>query len=496
MPAKKSASSRPRKPAIANVAASFDYVMPAAGGPKKPVWLNTSGGLTMIDSVKGRNNYYTMKGSQQASICRRMVERNWFLSTVIPLRHAATIQGFKALDENGADMANQYDFLSLVSDILWEDLTTTNVVCMWRKGEELPTITVLDMESVIYSVSAGMERITITYQKDEVMAKDTKNASTYKKLLGDNVYAAFLKGGDVTIIKGEDKFWDFEVMTAGKRRGVFGIPDPVPILDVLDFLELMGIGDWSIAWFRKDFIRQWKKGYPVTNGQGAGVNSVDITSKEIRQIGEGSAKINGPSNIPLNHDLNVSYLTTPADAFEPKQVETAMEKLMQWGGMEAVVLLGSFSQQNGAAPSLMHNSRIRAVARRMRVEQLLRRIFSADEFSHLEWGKADANGVLPMKFHWSVKSLYSIAELLELASKTNDGTASTQTRREMLDLDNVEETARLKAEHADRQGYAPPFEAGQGLLPAMFPDELGKSMNAPAAPPKAKKVPGRPTKLK
>ena len=45
-----------------------------------------------------------------------------------------------------------------------------------------------------------------------------------------------IKGGDVTIIKGVDKFWDFEVMTTGKRRGVFCIPETV--------FESLPIYDW------------------------------------------------------------------------------------------------------------------------------------------------------------------------------------------------------------------------------------------------------------
>lgn len=504
MAARKPPTTKPRvrKPAVARVAASFDYSGPRAGGVRNPIWLDPKGGTTLIDSCKGRNNYYKMTGAVQASICRRMVERNWFLRSVIPRRIETTIAGFDAIDADGVSMKGQYDFLSLVNDILWEELTTSNVVCMWRKDEDLPVITTLDMESVVYSSSGGIERITITYAADPVMAKDTANAADFKKELGPDMYKAITKGGDVTIIKGDkgDKFWDFEVLTGGKRRGVFMIPELVPILDVLDFLELMGVGDWNIAWFRKDIIRQWKKGYPVKNGQGAGVNSVDITTKEIKELGEGSAKINGASNVPMNHDLDASYLTTPSDAFDPKQVEAAIDKLLQFGGMEAVVLLGSFSQQNGAAPSLMHLSRITALARRARIEGFLTRIFRADAFISLDWKTApDAQGRVNPRFHWSVKSLYSMAELLEMSKSTNDGTCSTQTRRELLDLDNDQEVVRLKAEHKDRSGYAPPFEAGQALLPAMFPAELGAktpSSTPAASPAKVKKPAGRPATVK
>jgi hypothetical protein len=507
-PAQKAAATRAKNKAQeAVVAASFEYGGPRAGGVRTPIWLDTRGGKTLIDSNKGRNNYYTMKGSLQASICRRMAERNWFLAPVLSLRHAATIEDFMMCDAKGASMEDQYDFYSLVEDILHEELTTTNVVCLWRKGADLPTVTVLDMEDVEYSVTAGIERITITYAKDEEIEKDIRannNEADYLDALGPDMFKAQSKGGKVTIKKTQDEeFWDFEVMIPGKRRGVFRMPELVPILDTLDFLELMGVADWNIAWFRKDIIRIWKKGYKVTNGQGAGVNSVDITKKNIKDLGEGAAKINGGANVPANHDVEVSYLTVPPEAFDPKMLEGSIDRLMLFGGIEAVVLLGSFSQQNGAAPSLMRNARAMAFARRKRVANLLRRIFSAEEFSSLDWGeKPDTKThMLPagaMKAKWGVKSLYSIEELMALVKGTNDGTASTQTRREWLDLDNVLEGDRLESEHAERKRVAPPFESGQGLLERMFPDELGQAdaTATPATPAKAKGTPGRPKKVK
>ena len=506
MPAKKTpAKPRARKSAPpAQIAASFDYILPRSGGAKQPVWLSPTNGQTMIDVQKGRNNYYKMAGATQAAICRRFVEGNWFLRSVLPMRHASTIDGFDARDKNGVSMAGQYDFYSLAADILHEELNTSNVVCLWRKGEPLPPVTVLDMEIVEYGSIAGIERIVVTYPKDEAMAKDVKdnpeNAADYQDRLGEKVYLAYLKGGKVTFVKDrEEDEWDFEVMVGGKRRGVFTMPELVSILADLDYLELMGVGDWNLAWFRKDVIRLIKKGYKVTNGQGAGVNGVDITPRDIKQLGEGTAKINGSSTVPANHDTDWSYLTVAPENFDPKQVESVIDRLMQFGGIEAVVLLGSFSQQNGAAPSLMRNARTLAFARRDRIENLLRRIFAADEFRKLNWGaRATKTQPLPIKFHWSVKSLYSIAELVEMVGGTNDGTASTQTRREWLDLDNEQEAERLKSEHADRTGYAPPFEAGQALLPAMFPDELG-AKDAAAPPPTATKVkadPGRPAKVK
>lgn len=474
------------KRALAHVAAAFEWSLPGMGGVNLPVWLAPKGGRTMIDMQKGRNNYYTMDGRTQASVARRMAARNWFLRPVLALRHASQVDGFMAVAGDGTDMKEQYDFRSLVHDIVHENLITSNVVCLWRKGEKLPTITVLDAEAVDYRAVGGAERITVQYAKDEVLARDKENEADYIRILGERVFKAYKQGGSVTFIKGADEEWDFEVMVEGKRRGVFGLPPLVPVMDTLDFLELMGIADWNLAWFRKDVIRVLRKGYKVTNGAGAGINSIDITSDDVAKLGDGFSKLIGNANVPMNHDVEASYLTVGPENFKPEQVESAIDRLMLFGGIEAVVLLSSFSQQNGAAPSLMRNARTTAFALRERVELLLQRIFAADEFKDLDWGGGE------MRFRWSVKSLYSIEEVLLKVKGTNDGTASMQTRREWMDLDNDVEVDRLKASHADREGYAPPFEAGQALLPAMFPDLApASSGETPPAPPGE---PGRPPK--
>jgi hypothetical protein len=484
-PAPEAPSRRRRSAEVA--AAGFEWSLPSQGGMARPVWMAPKGGLTMIDLQKGRNNYYKMEVRDQCSICRRMSERNWFLRPVQRLRHASWSEEFRAIDAKGLDMKKQYAFAPLAEDILHEHLISTNVVCMWRKGEKLPVVSVLDAETVDYKSVGGREQITIQYSKDEVMARDKENKAAYIEILGEKVYKAYITGGKVTIIKGVDEEWDFETMIDGKRRGVFCIPEMIPILDTIDYVELMGIGDWNLAWARKDVIRLIKKGYKVAHGQGSGVNSVDITTKEINDLGEGFTKISGNATVPANHDVDPSYLTVPSDNFKPEQVESAMDRLLHYGGIEAVVLFGSFSQQNGAAPSLMRNARTLAFAVRGRIEELLRRIFAADEFKGLDWGGED------MRFHWGVKSLYSMDELLALAKGTNDGTASPQTRRAILGLDNEIEVERLKEAHADRAGYAPPFEAGQALLPAMFEDLATASS---AATPTTPGEPGRPPEVK
>lgn len=461
------------------IAASFAHEGMGLGGHSAP-FMPLNGGFSLIDRQRYRNNWSKQPRRSQIRACRHYASYNWFMSAILRLRAASHGAGFRVVDEEV-----DYDLGALVEDIVGEDLVSSNVVCLWRKGEEKPTITVLDAERCEYRAVGGLERITLQCSVDKAMAADRDNEATYREALGGRMYEAVCNGRSITIIRSKDSDWNFVYMGNGKRSGEFVTPHMLPILDSLDFLELMGVGDWNLAWFRKDVIRGIRKGYAVTQGQNAGLNSVNLTEPDVKQIGEGFSKVNGASTIPMNHDMDPFYLTVDPANFKPESVKTAMDKVMLYGGIEGVVLLGNFSQQNGAAPSLMRNARTEAFARRARIERLLRTILAENEFSGVV-GDPEAT-----VFGWSVKSLYSIEELNALSNGLAPGIGSPQTRRGLYDLDDKHETNLLREAHKNRADYTPAFEAGQGMVPLVFPDEFptAKSGNSGAPP----GDPGRPS---
>lgn len=476
MPArKKTTITAPRKKttvqATGKVAASFNYS--AQVDPFGGQNLSRDGYLARryktIKAQKFRNNYLTMGLRDIAGICRIACERNWFLSPVIDLRKSSQMDGFKVLDPKGKPVKTGiYDFHSLADDVFAESLTTSNAIAIWRKNSNgVPHISILNTENTEYQNIGGVEILRVYCQKMTTtngrLSQPAIDAITDS--LGEKMTKAQINGGWVEIVKGRDEEWDFELMSDGARNVCVKRPVIESILDPLDFLDLMEVGDWNLAWFRKDVIRQVKKGYKGTGGQGT-LGGVDVTTGQIKQLGEGMKKINGNANVPTNHDVDFSYHSIAPEFFDPKQIEAAVNKIMLFGGVEAAVLLGNFSQQDGAAPTLMRHARVAAWGRRDRVARFLNRIFARAEFDQVT--KAVRGG--EFRFEWSDRTLYSVDELLSKVSKTADGVLSTRSRREILDIDNDREVTRLKLEHKDREGYAPSFEAKQGLLSAMFED--------------------------
>jgi hypothetical protein len=461
------------------VASMFDWALGGLGGWLAVGIYTSRGRRAMIDKQKFRNNYAAMSLRDLFCVCRRVAKSHWFVRPVLALRHASHTDGFQAVDGEGEAIDPQaYDFSGLVSDIAWEDLRSSNVIAIWKKGgTTTPDIAILKAEQVDYRHVGGLEIIRIQYSNELGrcgLSLDTRNTITER--LGQRMADAQLLGKSIEIVKGLDEEWDFEVMTGGPRGDGLEQPEIESILDTIDFLDLMGIGDWNIGWFRKDFARLLRKGYKGTSGAGP-TAGVDITKPEVKEIGDGLSKMSGNANLVMNHDMDLGYLGVDPKNIDPESIKSAIDRLMMFGGIEGAVLIGGFSQQNGAAPTLMRNARASAFARRKRIARFIAAIFGNAEFKSV---LDQANGGIHCE--WSDRTLYSVDELLAMATRTADGVASTRTRRERLGLDNDREGKRLKAEHADRTAYAPSFEAKQGLLPAMFPDELGGATAPPVDP--------------
>jgi len=460
-----------------SIAASFDWQVPGLAG-QCPVYVSPYGGMSLIDRQKFRNNWSKQRVRDQIRACRHYARHNWFVKPVVNLRAASHGAGFRVIGEEP-----DYDLGALVHDIVLEDLVSSNIVCLWRTGSASPDITVLDAERCEYNAIGGLEKITLQCSADPQMQADKVNKAAYVSALGERMYEACCVGKSMTILRDHDEEWNFAYMGDGKRSGAFVTPALLPFLDPLDFIELMGVGDWNLGWYRKDVIRAIRKGYKVTQGQGAALNSVNITQPDVTQIGDGFSKINGNATVPMNHDMDPFYLTVSPDNFDPKVIKTAMDKIMLFGGIEGVVLLGNFSQQNGAAPSLMRNARTEAFARRGRIERLLHTILEAEEFRGLVKNSTTA------RFGWSVKSLYSIEELNALSNGMAPGIGSPQTRRGLYDLDVDTESQLMAQAHANREHFTPPFEGGQGMVPLVFHEEFGGEHGEPSGEPGQ---PGRP----
>jgi hypothetical protein len=423
---------------------------------------------------KFRGNFDLLTLNKKLSLARWLATYNWFVAPVIALRAGVVTDGFTFAGQPARDWVRQdadvrvqsgaasYDFGSIVRDITLEFLTTENVVVLWRKGIAFPYVEVLDAEDVSYKCDGGVESICLSFKripKKELPSKDRQlvMAETY----GQALLRVMVGGGTHEVIQGQDDDYEFLSLSRGKRQDQFVAPSVLSIVDDLDFIELVKVGDWNGAYARRNIVRQMKKGTEVRTSDAAAIKAASATVAQIKAMKEKLAEMEGNTDLSSNHDVEVLWKTFAPEFFgkEGEITYSARQRIMGWGSWGAASVMQGFSQVRGNRGDM---------SRMMRADVLgVREVlvpFISSLFNHPEFMLPADSPNLSVEF--SDRLLYDAEELNALArTLTSTGLGSFQLVREKLfGLDSAEESALNIAAAEASQGFKPPFEPKQGLL--------------------------------
>ena len=449
-------------------------------------------GKTMLDAQKFRVNWYGCERRTLGKIARLVCERNWFASSVLKINKGLYGSGFRFADPAAQAWAatGSYPFKKLHDDLLEEWLVSDAVVAFWRTDSDpgvLPFIEVPDLESVDYSTIGGVPRIEVT------VVRNPKIDPALRSVIGDKMWDSIHTGKRLVIVKDDPSSgYDFAVMKSGKSSRPIQAPSITSILDDLDFVEAVRVGDWNGAWSRREIIRHTKKGFGVSSGPNAGTARGNAKYAEIQAILKQMRNILGKTDVATNFDQNIEWLTFPKDFFEPAMLDAALQRLLFWGGLAAILLLKTDSQITGLSGFLTDRVRSQVESFRSDFSSFLSEIFNSPSFKK---NFPDAPDLTPA---WSVKQLYTGEALVKLSTFFSTyATVSPQTIREMFGVSDALESARLQNAHTRPDDFTPPYEPRQGLLPQQFP-EAYPGASAPSAAPASNSPipasPGRPTK--
>lgn len=452
-------------------------------------------GKTMLDAQKFRVNWYGLDRRSLGKIARLVVERNWFAATVHKINKGLYGSGFRFADPAAATWAPDYPFKQVHDDMLEEWLVSDAVIAFWRVDAEvgtLPVIEIPDVDEVEYSVLGGVPRIEVT------VPRNAKIDPKLKATLGDKMWDCIFSGKKLVIVKGDSSSgYDFAVMKGGKSSKPIQAPAITSILDDLDYIEAVRVGDWNGAWSRREIIRHTKKGFGVSSGPNAGTTRNNAKYAEIQAILKAMKNILGKADVATNFDQEIAWLTFPKDFFSSAMLDAALQRLIFWGGLAAVLLLKTDSQITGLSGFLTDRIRSQVETFREDFRPFIASIFNSPSFTK---NFPDAPDLTPA---WSVKQLYTGDALIKLTTMYSTyGVVAPQTIREMVGVDDARESARMKLAHARREDFTPPYEPRQGLLPSLFPEDFGDPAPAPGAAPAAvpaskaslPAAPGRPAK--
>ncbi len=436
------------------------------------------GGVTLSGFQKFRKDWVNEGVVSQIKICRAQVDTNWFVGMVHEARLAVHVSGFSfegdgakimvgmkgagRKDRYRAGTVAAYPWGEVVKDVMSDYLAVDNVVALWRKGQdELPHITILDAEVCQYKSTKGCKQITLRYDSDSSLFSTKAKKSSAIRRFGKEMAEAMAYGREITIIKGENDDWDIDVLAAGKRKETFAVPSMVAILDDLDFVEMLKIGDWNGAYTRKDILRIATKGYGIKSGSGAGRSVGDAKPKHLKKLSAGLRKVMGLTNLALNWDTAISHEYLSSEFFGEHRSKDALKRLVAWGGLEAALLMDGFSQVSGVSPYMARLWRPRVRAARRDVGEFCARIFNNPSFRNIE-----TDVVLVPEFDEGV--LYNTEELTRLVEhQLGHAVISIDTARERHGVDSEKEKARIKESHDHLDENTPVHEPRQGIVSQM-----------------------------
>jgi hypothetical protein len=270
----------------------------------------------------------------------------------------------------------------------------------------------------------------------------------------------------------------------GKDSSPLPVPPLVTILDDLDFVEAIRVGDWNGAKSRWEIIRHTKKGYAVTSGNNAGLPRNNAKKEELKAILAAMKRILGKQDLVTNFDQEVEWLTFPKEHFHEELLREVKQRLLFWSGVFGVLLLKTDSQITGLSTFMMDQLRAEVLAFREDFSEFLVEIFNSESFLK---GIPNAPRLVPQ---WDVKLLYSGKALIELATAYSTyAIAAPQTVRELFGIDNEAESELFRLAHEKPEDYTPVFEPRQGITAAIVsPAEPTGNQNQTTLP----GDPGRP----
>ena len=426
---------------------------------------------------KFRTDWTTKPVVDQIGVCRAQAELNWFANMVHTTRLLLYMHGFSFTTDEARSYAGldsdmdvenfepgnpkSYPWAEVVGDIFYDYLAVDNVVAMWRKDQDgIPHITVMDAEDVEVTIRGGFKSITITYQPDSAMASNATSKEKWIERLGKPMYEKMCHGGQLTI-DDDDPHWAFDMLCAGKRKAGYATPAMVSILDDLDFIEMMKIGDWNGAYTRKDILRIATKGGGVSSGGNAGLPMNSPDQDELDDISGSLKKINGLSNMALSWDTAMSHVFLDSEFFGEHRTRDAIKRLIAWGGLEAALLMDGFSQVSGVSPYMARLWRPGVIQKRKDVAEFAARIFNHPSF------RSDVDEVI-LYPQFNEGALFNTEELIRLVDhRMSHALMSNQSGREMHGLDNEKEGKRIKDSHGDPLSNTPVHEPRQGIVKEM-----------------------------
>lgn len=443
-------------------------------------------GRTALSLQKFRIDWESLGRASLCEVATFLAERHWFIRPVVDLNTDLYGLGFRFREVEGRDFQKihrAYPFRRIHKDLLRDFMANQSAVAIWKRGDTsdggLPVLEIPDVKDVDL-LPGGVLKMRLR--------KVTRMSADTEERLGERMSSA-MKLGKMMEIQPDDPDWAFRVITSGKLTSGLCLPSLTGILDDLDYIAAVKLGDWNGAMQRRKMIFQAIKGYGITSGSNAGQTRGHAKRAQLDVVSLFLKGLLGSASLATNFDQDFKHHVFPTEFFSDGMIKATWERLLLWAGFAGVLLMKSESQISGVSPSLLLQLRAKVAAFQEDWVDFLSSIFNSPDFQ--------GENEIDLTPAFSKSHLYTVDELQKLVvMHTRAASMAPQSIREdLLDLDNEREGGLMEESHKNPKLYVPVFESNQGIGPALFPDEYPGSSSGGVSgkPGESAPGPGRPS---
>ncbi len=436
----------------------------------------------LIDLTYGSLKQYTEKFNNRSVYENIEIAMNYarggseLIQTAIQLKIEFFGAGFKLKISSGrknnneklntriADWLRKHDMRQICDDLLFDLLAADNCVLQWKVNPStgnLDYITTLPPDTVIVYPGTTEHQLGIRITNDlrrEVLASIAKgNAKQWSPKIVDAV-----KTGKPIVIfdEADGEFWILK--SRGPKFAGLRQPSMRSIFADIQLRELLISGDWSTAYFTKNFITLVTMGESITHGPKAGTRDLYPTDKEIKAVQAQFKKVGTTLRMYGNHTMKIQYVYPDQKVLGNEKYEGVERRIDRWTRVPAVMLTG---QGDGYSQSTLAKRSFEVQGERIREDiiDIFTEFFDHQSVRDSNDLNLPTNSVVKTTFNRQM--LKDAKQILdEVKFLVPNGLIDVETTHEMMGLD-YEEIADRKARDAKQKDlWRPVFEPNQGML--------------------------------
>ncbi len=370
----------------------------------------------------------------------------------------------KSLNDRIKDWMALHDIRQICDDLLFDLLAADNCILQWQVNKttgKIDYVTTLPPDTVVmYPGNSDRQLgIFITSElKEEVLMAIMKGQ---QKNWSPKLVAAVKTGKpEVIFAEADGEYWILK--SRGPKFVGLRSPSMKSIFADIQLREMLVAGDWSTAYFTKNFITLVTMGESIKQGPNAGTRKLYPDKKDMDAVQAQFKRIGTTMRLYGNHTLNVKYIYPDQNVLGNEKYAGVERRIMRWTRVPDAMITG---EGDGYAQSTLAKRSFEAQGERCRedIADVFGQLFDHPSIQDDPTLNIPSKSTVKVTFNRQV--LKDPKQVLDEISFMNDaGWMDVETGLEDMGRDYQEIKERKAQDKEDKELWQPVFEPSQGMM--------------------------------